>query len=91
MIKTISRLCFLTLFIPLMVEAEEVEINLSLECHTVPNKKEQLCLAITQSPVGPVDDVVFYHKRSDGNLTFIKSYKGDVRLRRRRTSWILFS
>lgn len=54
------------------------KVSLPLECHTVPNKKEQLCLATTQSPVGPVDDVVFYHRSSDGFLTLIDSYQGDI-------------
>jgi len=65
-----------------VVEAENIEniekISLPLVCHTVPTKKEQLCLGTTYSPIGPVDDIVFYHRDSKGNLTFIESYQGDI-------------
>ena len=60
------------------LSSHEEKVSLALECHTVPNKKEQLCLATTQSPVGPVDDVVFYHRNGDGFLTLIDTYQGDI-------------
>lgn len=60
------------------LSSHKEKVSLPLECHTVPNKKEQLCLATTQSSLGPVDDVVFYHRNGDGNLTLIDTYRGDI-------------
>ena len=68
------------MLLPFNTEAKEETVSLPLECHTVPHKKEQLCLATTPSSIGPVDDVVFYHRSGDGYLTFIEAYKGDITL-----------
>jgi hypothetical protein len=85
--ESIKALCILMLLSACTMQTTEVdvvdlveieEVSLPLECHTVPTKKEQLCLATTYSPIGPVDDVVFYHRTSDGYLTFINAYQGDI-------------
>jgi hypothetical protein len=60
--------------------ADKEEVSLPLECHKVPNKKEQLCLGRSASRISPVpaDDIVLYHRDGDGYLTFIHSNKGYV-------------
>lgn len=63
-----------------IVKADAVGLRNSLpvECDKVPDSNEHLCFIITQSAYGPYDDVVFYHKNSNGNLILLGSQKDGV-------------
>lgn len=54
------------------------EETLALECHDIPKLSDKLCLLKTQSPFGPVDDVVFYKKDKDGHMTFLSAVQGSI-------------
>jgi hypothetical protein len=63
---------------PSLMEAGVVHDSLPLTCYLVPGGEQQLCVVITQSPYGPYDEVVYYHKDTSGALALIGAEGGGV-------------
>ena len=59
-------------------ESELLSKTLPLECQKIPNRESQLCFIVTQSPFGPFDDVVFYHRDKNGYMSLLGSHSGEV-------------
>ena len=58
----------------------ESEPVLHLNCHDIPETGNQLCSAETDSPLGPVKDVIFFKHSDEGDLTFLFARKADIAL-----------
>ena len=59
-------------------EAGQLLKSLPLECHKIPNKKDQLCYIETEADYGPYDDIVLYRVNSRDYATFLGSQSGGV-------------
>lgn len=55
-------------------------LALPLECKTIPTRHEQICVATTQAKLNPVNDVVFYHRDAQQQLTLLQAKHGDIAL-----------
>jgi len=74
------KLQLLFAFIALMpnaVQAEPTIVNdrLTVQCHKIANKQEQICYTQTPNPNGPFDDVVLYVKDIYEELHLLNSEK----------------
>ncbi len=49
-----------------------------LACYPVPGQPQQLCMLVTASPYGPFDDVAFYKRDAEQQLTYLRSASGLV-------------
>ena len=55
-------------------------LALPLECKTIATRQDQICVATTQAKLNPVNDVVFYHRDAQQQLTLLSAKHGDVAL-----------
>jgi hypothetical protein len=52
--------------------------NLPLACYFIPAHDDQLCIATTASEFAPVDDLIFYKRYKDQQLSLLRVDKGDI-------------
>ena len=77
--KSSNLLAFGLLFSQLSFAlASEEDVTLPLECHSIPEHTDSLCIADTASPSMPVNDVVFYRQDKFGHFVLLEAIKGDV-------------
>ena len=61
-----------------LIFASEKNVTLPMDCHTIPQHSDSLCIVETPSSDMPVNDIVFYRKDEFDRFVLLEAIKGDI-------------